>query len=538
MKRRHSGVRWVRFGLAGLISVLLLATAANIEVPGPSLATLIRAAKAAASPSYPLIGWLVAVGVGLLALIQSSRARGREARLLAAMGSAESTAQEATGRERARAEREHFGKELALDLQGQETLETFGTLLLERLCRRLEAKAAVFHHRDQYAGDYRLTARYAASDCPACAERYAPGEGLAGQVVLDRKPLICTGQAADWLWISSGTQVSAAMTLVIAPILSGAEVPAVLELALMRDLSPSDQEEILALLDEVLPVVALSMKILEARLRILEEFARYRAMEETQRRILESIGEGILGEDLDGRVTFVNAAALRLLGFKEEELLGQPLHALTHHHYPDGRPFPREECPAFLCMRDGLTQTVTDQLFWRLDGTPLAVEYTAAAVLRDGTSLGAVISFRDITERLETQRALEQRERQLQDSEARLRTLFETASEGIWIIGLDGRTTDLNPAMARILGRPRDGILGRNIFDFVDAANAAIFHDQIRRRQRGSTGSYQIALSRPDGTQVPCLFNASPLSDARGERIGSFTMVTDLSRSGVAGPGL
>jgi len=519
----------VRLGLAGLISLLLLATAANIEVPGPSLATLSRAAKAAANPSYPWIGWLVAVGVGLLALIQSSRAHGREARLLAAMRSAESTAQEATDRERARAEREHFGKELALDLQGQETLETFGALLLERLCRRLEAKAAAFHHRDQVGGDYCLTARYAVSISPACAERYAPGEGLAGQVVLDRKPLICTGRESDWLWISSGTQVSAAMTLVIAPILSGAEVPAVLELALMRDLSPSDQEEILALLDEVLPVVALSMKILEARLRILEEFTRYRAMEETQRRILESIGEGIIGEDLEGRVTFVNAAALRLLGFKEEDLLGQSLHALTHHHYPDGRPFPREECPAFLCMREGLTQTVTDQLFWRHDGTTLAVEYTAAAVLRDGTSLGAVISFRDITERLETQRVLEERERQLRDSEARLRTLFEAASEGIWLIDLAGRTTDLNPAMARILGRPRDGVLGRIIFDFVDAANAALFRDQIQGRQRGVSGAYEIALSRPDGTQVPCLFHASHLFDSQGERIGSFAMVTDLS---------
>jgi len=531
MKTRRGRVKRLAVGLTGLIAVLILVVPAQVqaEASAPTLASPLMAVPAAGSAGYPLAGWLVALALALLAVIQMSRARGREGRLHGAMRSAESAAREATARERARAEREHFGKELALALQGQETLETFGALLLERLCRRIEAKAAAFHHRDQGGGDYCLTARYALSDSPACAEPYAPGQGLAGQVAIDRQPLICTGQARDWLWVGSGTQVSAAMSLVIAPIISGAEVPGVIELALMRDLAASDQSEILALLDEVLPVVALSLKILEARLRLVAELARNRAMEETQRRILESISEGIIGEDLEGCVTFVNAAALRLLGYREEDLLGQPLHALTHHHYPDGRPFPREECPAVLAMRDGRTQTVPDQLFWRQDGATLAVEYTAAAVLRDGTSIGAVISFRDISERRQTQQALQERERQLQDSEARLRTLFETANEGIWIIDLNACTRDLNPAMARILNRPRAEVLGRSVFAFVDEANAAIFRDQLQSRQRGASGAYEIALSRPDGSQIPCRFNASPLYDAGGERIGAFAMVTDLS---------
>lgn len=227
MKTRRGRVKRLAVGLTGLIAVLILVVPAQAqaEASAPTLASPLMAAPAAGGAGYPLAGWLVALALALLAVIQMSRARGREGRLHGAMRSAESAAREATARERARAEREHFGKELALALQGQETLETFGALLLERLCRRIEAKAAAFHHRDQGSGDYCLTARYALSDSPACAEPYAPGQGLAGQVAIDRQPLICTGQARDWLWVGSGTQVSAAMSLVIAPIISGMSRP-------------------------------------------------------------------------------------------------------------------------------------------------------------------------------------------------------------------------------------------------------------------------------------------------------------------------
>ena len=56
-------------------------------------------------------------------------------------------------------------------------------------------------------------------------------------------------------------------------------------------------------------------------------------------------GEGIYGLDLDGKTTFANAAAIRILGWSEEEILGTPLHDIHHHSYPDGSPYPRQKCP-------------------------------------------------------------------------------------------------------------------------------------------------------------------------------------------------
>ena len=63
--------------------------------------------------------------------------------------------------------------------------------------------------------------------------------------------------------------------------------------------------------------------------------------------MLASIGEGIFGIDLDGCCTFVNPAALQLLGHRTESVLGRNMHDLVHHTHPDGRHYPECDCPIF-----------------------------------------------------------------------------------------------------------------------------------------------------------------------------------------------
>jgi PAS domain S-box-containing protein len=115
--------------------------------------------------------------------------------------------------------------------------------------------------------------------------------------------------------------------------------------------------------------------------------------------ILESAGDGIYGLDLDGNATFVNQKAAGLLGYAKEELLGEVMHANHHHHKQDGSEYPREECPIYSAFKDGLTHTITNEVFWRKDGTPFYVEYTSTPIFEDGKSSGAVVVFQDITER-------------------------------------------------------------------------------------------------------------------------------------------
>ena len=120
--------------------------------------------------------------------------------------------------------------------------------------------------------------------------------------------------------------------------------------------------------------------------------------------VLKSAGEGIFGLDLDGNATFVNPAAARITGWEAEELVGRPQHDVLHHTKPDGSPYPREECPIHAALEDGTTHSRDDEVFWRKDGTSFPVEYMSSPIRKDGEVVGAVVTFKDITDR----KALEQ----------------------------------------------------------------------------------------------------------------------------------
>src|SRR5215213_1018942 len=115
--------------------------------------------------------------------------------------------------------------------------------------------------------------------------------------------------------------------------------------------------------------------------------------------VLKSAGEGIFGLDLDGNATFVNPAAARMTGWEVEELVDRLQHDVLHHTKPDGSPYPRENCPIHATIEDGTTHSRDEEVFWRKDGTSFPVEYMSSPILQDGEVLGAVVTFKDITER-------------------------------------------------------------------------------------------------------------------------------------------
>ena len=110
-----------------------------------------------------------------------------------------------------------------------------------------------------------------------------------------------------------------------------------------------------------------------------------------------------------------------------------------------------------------------------------------------------------------------------------LERLLATTREGFWYIGNDTRTLDVNPAMCDILARPREQIIGRTIFEFVDEENKRVFESEIAARRKGKHGSYEISLQRPDGSNVACINNATPVFDDNGVRIASIGLWTDIT---------
>lgn len=104
---------------------------------------------------------------------------------------------------------------------------------------------------------------------------------------------------------------------------------------------------------------------------------KLRALSRQSNSILESVGDGIFGLDLEGRCTFINPAALQMLGYKQEEVLGRDLHAMIQHTRPDGTHYPPEESPIRNAVRDLDTARVSKDVFWRKNGTNFSVEYVA-----------------------------------------------------------------------------------------------------------------------------------------------------------------
>ena len=143
---------------------------------------------------------------------------------------------------------------------------------------------------------------------------------------------------------------------------------------------------------------ALATELLERQQFQIEK--RLQHSEERVRLILDSAAEGIFGCDPEGACLFCNPAAVRLLGYDNpSELLGENMHALEHHTRADGNPYPIEECPIYLGFKNGRGVHRDDEIYWRKDGSSFPVEFWSHPIFRDGKTLGAVITFVDITER-------------------------------------------------------------------------------------------------------------------------------------------
>jgi len=117
------------------------------------------------------------------------------------------------------------------------------------------------------------------------------------------------------------------------------------------------------------------------------------------RLILESMSEGVYGLNSQGLATFVNQAAERLTGWKAEELIGQTIHQFHHHSHEDGSHYPETECPIYQSLRDGIPRFNENEVFWCKDGTKFPVDYSSAPIVENGVIQGAVVVFKDISER-------------------------------------------------------------------------------------------------------------------------------------------
>jgi len=157
----------------------------------------------------------------------------------------------------------------------------------------------------------------------------------------------------------------------------------------------------------------------------IEEAVRMR--EQRVRLLLDSTAEAIFGMDLNGACTFANPACLRMLGYSNvEALIGMNMHSLIHHSWPDGSRMEEESCGMSRAFKDGVGVHRDDEVLWRADGTSFPAEYWSHPEVQEGATLGAVVTFLDITARMEAETALVAASRDLEAQvEKRTRALSE-----------------------------------------------------------------------------------------------------------------
>jgi PAS domain S-box-containing protein len=126
---------------------------------------------------------------------------------------------------------------------------------------------------------------------------------------------------------------------------------------------------------------------------------------ETTRILLNTLSDGVYATDLEGRLTFMNATAEKLLGWQEKELIGRPVHEIVQHHFPDGSLFPAEISPQLCVIRNGKSIDGSGHYLNR-DSKFIPIDYLARPIIVGGKLTGALVSFHDISSRQEAENNL------------------------------------------------------------------------------------------------------------------------------------
>ncbi len=246
--------------------------------------------------------------------------------------------------------------------------------------------------------------------------------------------------------------------------------------------------------------------------------------------ILQAAGEGIFGLDLEGRHTFVNPAAAKMLGYEPEELIGQPSHSLWHHTKADGTPYPKEQCPNYRAYKDGKVHRGDDEVFWRKDGSSFPAEYTSTPIRdAEGALVGAVVVFQDITYRRQCEKAITQFRRHTD-------MILQAAGEGIFGLDLEGNHTFVNPAANRLLGYEPGELLGKpshRTWHHTKADGSPYPAEECPIYKAYKDGlihqGNEEVFWKKDGTSFPAQYTSTPIRDDRGNLAGAVVTFQDIT---------
>jgi two-component system cell cycle sensor histidine kinase/response regulator CckA len=240
--------------------------------------------------------------------------------------------------------------------------------------------------------------------------------------------------------------------------------------------------------------------------------------------MLESVGDGIYGLDKQGRCTFMNRAAARMLGYEPEECLGKSIHEMIHFRRADGSPYPEESCPVYQVFQKGAGARSDNEVLWRKDGTSFLIEGSAFPITVNGSTEGVVVSFKDISDRKKVEAAL-------RASEERFRSAFANAAAGIFITDLQGEILEVNRAFSEMTGFGEQELVGARYQAIAHPSDLGrdtrILGELLRQEIPGFVGLERFV--RKDGSLLWARLSISLARNSAGEPCQVVCIAEDIT---------
>ncbi len=269
----------------------------------------------------------------------------------------------------------------------------------------------------------------------------------------------------------------------------------------------------------VVPVLGKNQRIeyyYTLRFDVTESVHSRLALEESEEKIrllLDSAIDGIIACNTMGNITIINPSALKILGYKEEEIIGKNLYEMTHHSYRNGEKYILEMCPIYKTFTLGQFYKQEDEILWKKDGTFFPVEYTTTPIKKNNSILGAVIIFKDISER----KALE---KQLQLIKSALDNSIDSI---IWFRLKDAAIIKANKAACLSLGYTEEEFKKMMIPDFDRTFPIHQWDDVMKLLKAQRYTIFKSFHIRKDGFSFPVEIHSSYIEYEGEEYAVSFT---------------
>lgn len=237
---------------------------------------------------------------------------------------------------------------------------------------------------------------------------------------------------------------------------------------------------------------------------------------------LNSIGDGVISTDTEGRIVRINPTASRMCGYTTEEAVGQPLGEIFRIINADTRE-PVTDPVTLALSQGGVIGLANHTILIAKDGTERQIADSAAPIRnKEGIITGVVLVFSDVTEKYTARKIID-------ETQKKYRLLIETTNEGIWSMDGNARTTFVNRQMASLLGYEPEEMIGRLVTGFMDPSELEDNAAKIGNRKAGIAERYERTFIARDGSRVIMLVSVTPLIDELGNFNGSVAFLSDIT---------